>query len=215
MKKTLSIVLIAVLTLIMCSTLVSAVTSFTIALSADNTKVEKGKDVELTVALKNFTAGETGINSLYFVLDYDKTVFEKVEATNMTSSNGWSSPTFNPTTGELVTDNSSFMAENHDVLKIKFTVKEKAALGNTVITVKDANASDGVNDIYPLEQKITLTIKDVEKEEPVKNTVNKVENTNTATKNPETGIEDFTIPAILAVTVLGVIAYVRYSRLEK
>lgn len=218
MKKTLSIVLIAILTLAICMSAVYATTSFTIALSASATKVDKGGEVELTVALKNFTAGETGINAIHLTVDYDKTVFETLEAANMTAQGGWSSPTFNPANGEAVLDNATFMAENHDMLKIKFKVKETAAVGNTVITIKDVNASDAVNDIYPSDQKITLTIQEkatapVNNVVPTNNTPAPAENK--ATENPTTGFEDYTVPAILAISVLGVIAYVKYRRLEK
>lgn len=219
MKKTLSIVLITILTLAICMSAVYATTSFTIALSASATKVDKGGEVEVTVALKNFTAGETGINAIHLTVDYDKTVFETLESTNMTSAGGWSAPTFNPANGEAVLDNSTFMAENHDMLKIKFKVKDTAAVGNTVITIKDVNASDAVNDIYPSDQKITLTIQE-KTTTPTNNVVPNTVTPNTVTpepapKNPTTGFEDFTVPAILAISVLGIIAYVKYRKLEK
>ena len=216
MKKTLSIVLIAILTLAICMSAVYATTSFTVALSASATKVEKGAEVEVTIGLKGFTAGETGINAIHLTLDYDKTVFETLAASDMTAANGWSSPTFNPANGEVVTDNSSFMAEDHDMLKIKFKVKDTAAVGNTVITVKDVNGSDAVDDIYPSDQKITLTIQ--EKTTTPTNDVPSESNTVTpdpAPENPTTGFEDFTIPAILTISVLGIIAYVKYRKLEK
>lgn len=215
MKKTLSIVLIAMLAIIMCSSTVFAVTSFTVALAADKTKVEVGSDVEVTVSLKNFTAGETGINGIAFTLDYDTAVFEVLEPADLTSASGWDTPTFNPTNGEAVTLNSQFMAENHDLVKIKFTVKDEAAAGNTVITVKDISASDASNEIYPSDQSITVTVEEksaepVQPEEPKNETPKEP-----APSNPSTGIEDFTVPAILVVSALGLITYVRYRNLEK
>ena len=222
MKKTLSIVLIAILTLIVTMSAVYATTSFTIALSASATKVDKGGEVEVTVALKNFTAGETGVNAAHFTIDYDKTVFETLAATDMSSLNGWSSPTFNPANSEVAIDNATFMAENHDMLKIKFKVKDTAATGNTVVTIKEFSASDAVNDIYPSDQKITLTIQEkattpepTPEPKPTPEPTPEPTNTAPAPSNPKTGIEDYTVPAILVVTVLGVIAYVRYRKLDK
>lgn len=218
MKKTISIVMILLLTLAMCMSTVEATTSFTVALTASATKVMKGSEVEVTVSFKNFTAGETGINAVHLTLDYDKTVFETLTASSLTTASGWSSPTFNPGIGEIASDNSSFMAEDHDMLKIKFKVKDTAAVGNTVITIKDVDASDAVDDIYPTDQKITLTIQE-KTTTPVNNNTtpntNTNTNTNTATSNPKTGIEDFTVPAILAISALAVIAYIRYRKLEK
>ena len=213
MKKTLSIVLVAMMALIICSSAVFAVTSFSVAVSAKNTKVEVGEEVEVTVSLKNFTAGETGINSIVFAVDYDTAVFEVLEQADWSAANGWDTPTFNPTNGEAVTLNSQFMAEDHDMAKIKFKVKDTAKLGNTVITIKEVQASDASNEIYPSDQKLTLTIEEKAKQDTTdKNTVVKPDK---ADKNPSTGIEDFTIPAILVVSVLGIITYVRYRNLEK
>lgn len=212
MKKILSIVLIAILTLAICMSAVYAVTSYTVALSANATKIEKGGEVEITVALKNFTAGQTGINAIHLTVDYDKTVFETLAASSMTSAGGWGSPTFNPANGEAVMENSVFMAENHDMLKIKFKVKDTAAVGNTVIQIKDVSASDAVNDILASDQKITLTVQE-KSVAPVNNVVTPTENK--ATENPTTGFEDFTVPAILAISVLSIVAYVKYRRLEK
>lgn len=214
MKKTLSIVLVAMMALILCSSAVFAVTSFSVVLSANNTKVEVGEEVEVTVALKNFTAGETGINSITYTIDYDTAVFEVLEDKNLSSANGWDSPTFNPTNGEAVMLNSQFMAEDHDVMKIKFKVKEEAKLGNTVVTIKEISASDATNEIYPSDQKITLTIQE-KKAADNKVPVNNVISDDKADKNPSTGIEDFTVPAILVVSILGIITYVRYRNLEK
>lgn len=219
MKKMLSIAVIAMLAMVVCMSTVYATTSFVVDLSASATKVDKGGEVEVTVALKNFTAGETGINAIHATIDYDKTVFETLEAADITALGGWSAPTFNPGNGEVVTDNATFMAENHDMLKIKFKVKDTAAVGNTVITFKSVNASDAVNDIYPSDQKITLTIQektvtppanDTPKNEPV---VQPQENI--AQQNPTTGFEDYTVPAVLTISALGAIAYARYRRLEK
>ncbi len=223
MKKTLSIVLVAILVLAVSMSVVYATTSFTVALSASTTKVDKGGTVDVTIALKNFTKGETGINSAHFSLDYDQAVFESVAVTDMSVKNGWSMPTYNAVNGDYAIDNSSFIAEDHDMITIKFKVKSTAKVGNTVITVKDFNASDAVDDIYPSDQKITLTIQEkATTPEPTNTTPEPTPeptpaptNTAPAPSNPKTGIEDYTVPAILVVSVLGVMAYVRYRKLDK
>lgn len=224
MKKTLSIVLTVLLALCMCSTVfatdATTSTTFNVALSTSAQKVEVGGEVEVTISLKNFTPGKTGVNTFYFVLDYDKAIFETLAGENFTAANGWGAVTFNPATGEGVTDNSTFMAEDHEAIKIKLKVKDDANIGNTTITVKNVESSDSVNDIHPADQSISLTIAEKSTEptpEPKpENEVNTVvTEPEPAPENPSTGIEDYTIPAIIVVSVLAVIAYVRYKKLEK
>lgn len=222
MKKTLSIVLTVLIVLFMCTpvfaTDVTTSTTFNVVLASSATEVKAGDEVQLTISLKNFTPGKTGVNTFYFVLDYDKAVFETLAGENFTASNGWGAVTFNPATGEGVTDNSTFMAEDHEAIKVKLKVKEKANLGNTTITVKDVESSDSVNDIHPADQSISVKIVEAATEptpEPKPdNTVNTV-TPDPAPSNPSTGIEDYTIPAILVISVLAIIAYVRYRKLEK
>jgi len=93
------------------STSTFAVTNFNMVLSADKTKVEKSGEVVVTLSLKNFTQGETGINTFFAVLDYDKAVFQTLASTDLTSASGWGGATFNPATGELIMDSSTFKAE--------------------------------------------------------------------------------------------------------
>lgn len=220
MKKVLSIVLIAILALAICMSAVYATTSFTVALSATATKVEQGGEVTVTVALKNFTPGETGINAIHLTVDYDKAIFETLTDADITTAGGWTSPTFNPANGAVVTENSTFKAENHDFLTIKFKVKETANVGNAVISIKDVEASDASNDIHPSDQQLTVNVTPkATTPDPVPDNKTPdpepVENKTPAPSNPKTGIEDYTVPAILTVTAIAAIAYVKYTRLEK
>lgn len=223
MKKTLSIVLTVLIVLFMCTpvfaTDVTTSTTFNVVLASSATEVKAGDEVQLTISLKNFTPGKTGVNTFYFVLDYDKAIFETLAGESFTASNGWGAITFNPATGEGVTDNSTFMAEDHEAIKVTLKVKDDANVGNTTITVRDVESSDSVNDIHPADQSISLKIVAATTEpEPQPNNTTNTVNTVTpepAPSNPSTGIEDYTIPAILVVSVLAVIAYVRYRRLEK
>lgn len=222
MKKTLSIVLTVLLVLFMCSPVfaadVTTSTTFNVGLASSVKEAKAGEEVQLTISLKNFTPGKTGVNTFYFVLDYDKAVFETLAGENFTASNGWGAVTFNPATGEGVTDNSTFMAEDHEAIKVNLKVKDGAKIGNTTITVKDVESSDSVNDIHPADQSISVKIveaKTAPTPEPKPgNTVNTV-TPEPAPSNPSTGIEDYTIPAILVISVLAIIAYVRYRKLEK
>jgi len=217
MKKTLSILLVAFLTLILSSSLVFAVISFTVGLTVKNQSVAVGDEVAVTVSLKDFTTGDTGINAIEFYVDYDTAVFEILEKSDITLLNGWGTLGYASTSSKVTTLNSSYMSEAHDVLTMTFKVKDKAKLGDTVITVRDIAASDAKNEITPSNQSITVKVGE-KAQEPVKNevpTVNNVVPNEPAPENPSTGIEDFTVPVILVVSVLGIITYIRYRNLEK
>lgn len=219
MKKTLTIIMVMVLTIALSFSTANAVISFKVALSASSTSVSQGQEVVITVNLRDFTSGETGINAMLGTIDYDQTVFETLAATSLASSSGWSSPTFNPANGEFAMDNSSFMSENHTLMQITFKVKSNAPTGSTKITLKELNAADGLEDIIPSDQSITLTIKagsgtSSSSSKPTSSSTSKVPSSSTSSM-PSTGVVDYVLPAIGVIAVLGVIAYVRYNRIEK
>ena len=229
MKKTLGILVAVMLVLVISATPVLGTTTFTIVLSASSTTVEQSKTVDVTVSLKNFTPGETGINAIGLTIDYDQTVFNTLAPGDLTGKGGWGAPTFNPANGQTATDTSTFVSADHDMLTIRFTVKSSAPTGSTTISIKKVDASDGVSDIYPSDQSITLNIQAATvTPPPVNNTVTPppannnvvtpppVNNTpaNTAPKNPSTGVEDFTVPAILGVSALALLGYARYRKIR-
>ncbi|MCL2859567.1 MAG: cohesin domain-containing protein [Oscillospiraceae bacterium] len=158
MKKTLSILMVVMILFVMSITPSFAVTSFAIALSPSSTTIEQGKTVNVTISLKNFTPNETGINAIKMTISYDSKVFNTLATTDLTSKGGWNSPTFNAANGQVTLDNSAFISKNSDLLTIKFTVKSSAPTGNTVISIKDVDASDGTYDIYPPDQSTTLKV---------------------------------------------------------
>ncbi|MCL2860360.1 MAG: cohesin domain-containing protein [Oscillospiraceae bacterium] len=223
MKKTLSILIIVMMVVLVVSmTPVFAVTSFTVALSASSTTIEQGKTVDITVSLKNFTPNETGINAIGLTVSYDNTVFNTLAATDFTAKGGWGAPTFNPANGKLATDNSTFMSTDHDMVTIRFTVKSTATVGSTIISIKNVDAADGLNDIYPADQSITVNIQAAAvtpppaNNTPANNNTPAVNNTpnNTAPHNPSTGVEDYTVPAILGVSALALLGYARYRKIR-
>lgn len=220
MKKTLSIMAIAILMLTLGMGAVNATTDFKVALTADSTRVEQGGTVVITVSLKDFTANETGINSLIATLDYDKTVFETVKQADFAAQNGWSAIVYNENEGKLTTDNASFMTENHEAFKVTLKVKANATIGNTTVTLKEINGSDADTDVYPAEQKITLTVRAASGNTPAPSNNTPTNNATPTKPNnnatmPSTGVVDYILPTIAVVAVIGIFAYVRYNRIDK
>lgn len=218
-NKLFSVILITLLALLISITPVLATTSFNVSLSANTTRVAQGDEVVLTISLKDFTAGETGINAIGLTLDYDKSVFETLATSNLaTSQGGWGAPTFNPANGRIAMDASGFVAENHEMLKVTFKVKENATVGSTTITVKDVEGADGVSDIRPADQKITLTI--TKKDVPANNNTLAPVNNTPKNVNVNAGLEDMgtasvIVPAVAVCLVVGIMAYVRYTKIDK
>lgn len=224
MKKTISILVIAILMLVLGMGAVNAVTDFKVSLTANNVRVDQGATVVITVNLKDFKANETGIDTLKGTLDYDKTVFETVTSADIVGQNGWAGLTYNQNNGEFVLQNSTFISENHEFIKVTFKAKANATIGNTTVSLKDMNASDGVSDIFPTDQQITLTIKEASGNVNNNNIINNnttnnnniVNNTNSNTNTmPNTGVEDYILPSILIIAVIAIFAYVKYTRIDK
>lgn len=182
MKKTLSILVITVLVLILGMSSASAVTSFTAAAKPDATSVAQGGTVNVTVSLSGFTPGETGINAFIGVINYDKKVFDTIKTADITPAGGWAGLVYNESEGIFTVTNAKFVSDNHDILKIKLTVKDNATIGATTITFKGLNAADGENDIYPKDATTSVTI--TEKSTPTPTPTPSV--TPTPTKAPST-----------------------------
>ena len=167
MKKTISILIITMFVLLISITPTFATTMFNIGLSATSTSVGQGENVDVTIRLKDFTPNEKGVNAIRVTIDYDKTIFDTLSDANITSKSGWSTPTFNPANGKLALDNQAFMAEDNDMVTIRFHVKSTAELGKTTITIKDIDAADSISDIYPQAQEISLLITKASSDQPI------------------------------------------------
>lgn len=217
-NKLISVILITLLALLVSVAPVFATTSFNVSLSANNTRVAQGDEVVVTISLKDFTAGETGVNAIALTLDYDKSIFETLEASDLaTSQGGWGAPTFNPANGRTAMDASGFVAENHEMLKVTFKVKEDATIGSTTISVKNVEAADGTSEIRPADQSITLTV--TKKDVPANNTTTPTNET-PKNVNVNAGLEDMgtasvIVPAVVVFALVGIMAYVRYTRIDK
>lgn len=218
-NKLISVILITLLALLVSVAPVFATTSFNVSLSANNTRVAQGDEVVVTISLKDFTAGETGVNAIALTLDYDKSIFETLEASDLaTSQGGWGAPTFNPANGRTAMDASGFVAENHEMLKVTFKVKEDATIGSTTISVKNVEAADGTSEIRPADQSITLTV--TKKDVPANNTTTTPSNETPKNVNVNAGLEDMgtasvIVPAVVVFALVGIMAYVRYTRIDK
>ena len=145
-----------------CTNFVSAVTSFTVELSALSTDVAVGDEVTITVDLKDFLEGETGINSFFGKIDYDQEIFETLAVEDFNGCNGWSGIQFNPENSEFTLTNDVFIHKDGSLLevtlKVKDTLEYSEKLSTTTVTLERMEASDAISDIYPKDASIDLNI---------------------------------------------------------
>ena len=234
MKKTLSIFVVAMLVLLLSMGGVNAAQDLTVALTSDASvnRVAQGGEVVITLSLNGFKAGETGMNAFGTTLTFDKNIFEAVSASSFQMQNGWTLGAYNAANGELVSTNPEFITANHEVLKLTLKVKANATVGSTTVKFSDTSVAGGPgNSCLPSDKELNLTIISPSNSTHVETntvkvttnttntTTNKTTNTTTNTTNttkmPNTGVEDYILPAIAIVAVIGIFAYVRYNRMDK
>ena len=125
------------------------------ALSNIDTTLNSSVNDKNVIVTLNVKKANEGIDALTGKIEYDTSVFESLtidedgilkEAETVT---GWEVPQYNTTTNEFVMTGVASSAR--DVMKINFKVKSGAKAGNTTISVKDVELSDG-------EKKLTKSV---------------------------------------------------------
>ena len=125
-----------------------ATTTFTAKLESDKLTVKAGEEVEVVLKLEDFTENEKGTNVLLGTLEYDRNIFEKIEDEDIEILQYWNSPMYNSENGKLILEANEFINTPHNVLKIKFKVKDNIEENtSTEIRVKEISGSDSQVDI--------------------------------------------------------------------
>lgn len=228
MKKTLSIITITLLILLISISNVQAAGPYKVTMSTEATAAQGG-EITVTVKLSDFANG-TVVEEFAAVLQYDKAIFEVVKESDITTLGGWSKGAFNEnepnTNGFMINvSNPNYASSNTDIFSFKLKVKPDAKLGSTTLTLSDFDSTDGVNLLIPDTEPTTITIQaaSVATPEPTatttpKTTAKATTPTPTAKSNesmPKTGVEDYIMPAIVIVAVIGIFAYVRFNKMDK
>ena len=146
MKKITSICLSLIIIFI--TSVAYAATTFTAKLESDKLTVKAGEEVEIVLKLEDFTENEKGTNVLLGTLEYDRNIFEKIEDEDIEILQYWNSPMYNSENGKLILEANEFINTPHNVLKIKFKVKDNIEENtSTEIRVKEISGSDSQVDI--------------------------------------------------------------------
>ena len=238
MKK----ILVGLLTIVMVLTLLigttKAANDFTVKMTQDKTTISPGDTVKFTFQIADIDI-TAGVGTLKGKLEYDKNIFEKVVATNFTAATGWGNVVYNDQNdreGEFIVERASgdLITSNSNVFTVEMKVKTGATVGKTDIKLSNPVASNNDDDISIATLVYSTTISQstgggnnttnntVTNNTVVNNTVanNTVTNNTTAnnttsnTTIPKAGVEDYMMPAIMGVALVGIIAFIRYKKLE-
>lgn len=138
MKKILNLKMLMGI-LVMCIILTISTISKAYSAGGDLTsssKLEAGKDVKVTLTIKNIDADD-GIRSITVgKINYDTNVFEAITASSFVGENGWSA-TYSANSGKLAIINGNPMTANNAVVTL--TLKAKQAITDESTTIKFEN----------------------------------------------------------------------------
>lgn len=132
--------------------------SFTVSMTAKNSKVASGSGVMITVKLSNLNVGENGINSFSAYLSYDTNVFETLTDSSVDGLNGWV-PSYTPGTGKVSLYRPTFLKTDEEIMTIELKTKSGLADGTQgevkLSTIIVSNSSDEIM-ASPVSTNITI-----------------------------------------------------------
>lgn len=242
-KKKLVAVLIIALSLMYLMTNIVFGYSFTTSLEPSSSTVAKGGTVDIKIKLSGIDAGE-GIYNFSAVLNYETSVFEDITADNISieSSSGWQK-TYSSDTKKLLLDNASYIKDDQTIATITLKAKSEVQVTSSTFGLTEVKAANMEGEIQGKEISTVIQIGEGGGQIPVTNevpTINETENNPIIGDNnivvdenfanevnnlideknesnsdvPYTGIEDYVVPLIAIVIVLGVISFINYRKLD-
>lgn len=171
--------------------------SFTVSMTANNSKVEAGSEVLITVKISNLNVGENGINSFSAYLSYDTEVFETLTDSSVDGINGWI-PSYSTGSGKVSLLRQTFLKTDEEIMQISLKTKKDLSVGKTgdvkLSTIFVSNSSEEIM-AKPVSTTITIgsgssgnvisPIVITDTNTTVDSTVvlNNIENTNTTNQN--------------------------------
>lgn len=178
-KKFLIISLIMMLIISLLSVFASAAQySFTVSMTAKNSRVTAGSEVLITVKLSNLNVGENGISSFSAYLSYDDKVFETLTDSSVDGMNGWV-PNYTTGTGKISLYKRTFLKTDEEIMTIELKTKQDLTDGTQgEVKLSTIIVSDGSDEIMTSPVSTSITIGSGSSIEPVDpnptNTVNPI-----------------------------------------
>lgn len=213
--------------------------SYSASLTPNNSKVSKGSEVKVTLKLSGISV-DGGINALTATLKYDSDVLS-LSKSDVKGMNDWS-VTYNEDNNKLAIDSGEPITADTEIATFTFKVNDSTSATTAAIQLVSISAGNSsiseevkISDIttnISIGTSISPSTSPSESpsESPVENKTNSVSNNTTAntasenkvsnsttTKNeamPYTGAENYVLPLMLALVVLGIISFVNYKKID-
>lgn len=144
-KKFLKIIIMAIMLVLVYSTIVNAL-SFTPTMTPSQTTVPESTELTVTVKITNLDVGTNGINSFSAKLDYDTAVFETLNASSVDGLSGWSA-TYDPETKMIVLTKLQFVKAEEELFQITLKTKSGVTGKTGNIKLTEVVAADPTNKI--------------------------------------------------------------------
>lgn len=230
-----NLIALTIIFIIIC--IIGTVNAATASMSlTSSSKLVEGQTVEVTLKITSIDAG-AGVDGVKGTLNYDKNVFEEVTDESFEGINRWNVQGYNPESGIFTLLRSSKVNMQSDVVKITLRAKAAVVVNSSIIEIKEITtsggdvANGGTGDISVQSVNVTInkasqipgpstntqTNEQVNEQQPPKtNTQSPIVSGNNAptTKLPQTGEEYGIVLAIAIVTIVSIIAYIRYKNVN-
>lgn len=185
-----------------------------IALSTN--EIKQGDNITVSLKLQDFEGVSKGINAYKAKIEYDKEIFETINISDFICKNNWTDLKYNPQNQEFVAINKMGTTQE-EVVEIKLKAKNNAKQGNTTITIKELEASDGKGDILISQTNKTIEVINLNQETNKKDEQVNDEQLNNGTGQaeggfPEAGIRNKNRLLLLIIIVLSFTAIYFYKK---
>ena len=235
-KKKLTIVLVMGLTLIYLLTSNVFGYSYKTELVPESSSASKGGTVVVKIKLSGIDAGK-GIFNYSAILNYDTEVFENVTSNDIvgSTSNGWA-VTYSSDTKKILLENTNWVTTDQEIATITFKVKSGATATSATVGLSNITASNESEEIKGTDTSTIISITEAGQiitpeenkieviggnntivNEPIVNEVPiAIENNTTSNEDlPYAGSEDYIVPLMAIVVILGVISFINYKKIEE
>lgn len=158
MRKIIAFMIVSLMLNFISITTVFANRAVDATLITNTTELKNANQVEVTLRFDYFKDVEKGINAYKATLEYDKSIFEEVTASNFSCQGDWEELKYNPANGEFVAIRKARSLTGGDIVKITLQVKKDVDATKTIVKVKDIMASEGKGDILLADSSLIFNI---------------------------------------------------------
>lgn len=233
-KKKLTIVLLIGLSLIYLLTSNVFGYSYKAVLTPESSSVAKGGTIAIKIKLTDIDAGK-GLFNFSAILNYDTEVFEEVTSSDIVANttNGWG-VTYSSDTKKILLENTNWVTTEQEIATITLKVKDATTATSATVGLTNIAASNESEEIKYVDTSTTISINEggaiiiggdnEVTNEPVINQISNesdeneiiIENETTTNEDiPYAGSEDYVVPLMAIVVILGVISFINYKKIEE